>query len=266
LLYKFVIPFNSIIFMIVNRSFLSILIIFGLHLSAQVQPALQFTEVNQDKWQPEVVGAHYFLPNKDLGRLLKGSLKIETKNINKFLLFKDVDFYAAKSFANAFHQDSTNFDSICDCWNLYFSFFALNRFDIDKLPVLVPGLYVLNPELVGNGKTKTGLAALTSDPPGASSLEAPINRFGLDVESYIYLPPIDGLVVFLDGPIGAKYKWKGRKFESDFIFSVKGAPNLFSYKTRYSKKNGIYVSLRPALGHWFLYDWGLDWWGESSED
>lgn len=237
-----------------------------LQVIGQAQILTSLDAHNQDKWVPAQVGAHYFLPKRDHGRLLKGVLEMAYPSRHIFLVFKKLDEIAASLGANAYHPDAISFDSTSGNWVWSISLFAMNRFDIDKLPVPNPGLYLLNPLDVGNGKPKLGNVALASDLPGVSSLDIEQQRFYLKNDTFVYISPFQGLVVYLDGPMGSKYKWINRPLTSDFVFSAKGASNLVSYRTKFTKKNGIYVSLRSALGHWFLFDYGLEWWENPLTD
>jgi hypothetical protein len=219
--------------------------------------------INQSFWVPEQTGAYFFIPDSSYFSLEKGHFEIESSSFNKFSLFSIVNTTAERFGANGFFQDSLVFDSISGMWRLRIRLFALNRFDVDKLPVVPPGLYLLNPNFTSGGKVRVGQAALESDLPGTSSLDIAFRNFVIPPDTFFYIAGQPNLMVFLDGPMGAKYKWKKRKLESDFVFSVRGSADSFSYKTNYSKKNSIYVSLRPALAHWFLAGYGFDWWNEG---
>lgn len=219
--------------------------------------------VNQSFWAPDELGAHYFIPDSSYFSIHKGCIEIESRSFDKFELFSIINQKAKQFRANGFFQDSVVFDSTLSIWQLKIRFFALNRFDIDKLPVVPPGLYLLNPFATNNGRVRIGQATLKTDLPGSSTLDLPYRNFVIAPDTFFFVPGVPDLVVYLDGPMGAKYRWKKRKLEADFVFSVKGAIDAFSYKTDYSKKNSIYVSLRPSLAHWFLAGYGFDWWSEG---
>jgi hypothetical protein len=205
--------------------------------------------VNQNLWKPKETGAIHCLPQVHQRYIKKASIEVYSEIDDLFLAIQQVHQAAIKYQANGFFPKETYFDSTSNKYVYVVSLFALNQFDVDNLPFLPNGLYILNPMLHTNGREKEILT-------GAYSIV-------LNPDTFYFLPGFEGGVLYLDGFSGAAYRWKKRKLESDFVFSTRGSNRSLSYRTPFSKKRSIYVSLTMPLGCWYLMSYGANWWTEE---
>jgi hypothetical protein len=204
---------------------------------------------NQNAWQPQETGALYFVHETNAMWLKKAIVEIEVPLKDLFLAIQQIHKAAIRYGANSFYPRGVTVDSVTGKIFYNVTLFALNQFDIDKLPYLPNGLYVLNPSLHTNGRSK----------------EVTGGGYGtvIETDTFLFIPNFQGPTLRLDGEMGAVYKWKKRKLESDFVFSTRGSTRKISYRTPFSKKSSIYVSLTEPLGSWYLFTYGFEWWLED---
>ncbi|MCH8555853.1 MAG: hypothetical protein LAT76_11885 [Schleiferiaceae bacterium] len=233
-----------------KKYFVFLLFCIGLLSNSKAQEIILLDSVQKNTYTPKQLGALHFIPDSAFATKWVATVAIHYSKNDQLSVFKFLDKACIAHGANAFQEYAKGYDSTSATYFWHIGLHAFTIFDIDKLPYLPPAIYVLN---LSHHSLGTAIEAQSSE-----------TYFTLPPDTFQVLYAGTGSLLRLDGLAGSSFKSKRRRMEREFVFSAKGTPNRWSYKSWYSARKGIYVTLAQPIGEWLLFGMGYDWWQEEA--